>query len=856
MQFNKLNTKKFAILLFALILSANTYCLGNNEQIKETDAIRSTLAGIEDKNSDKFYKYRQKLLKFTEQNRIDYSSKARLADVSRLINERKFDIAVFELKQLIEEHYQTSKCYEFLGDICLKIGKPLKRAGHYYNLALNEDKKNYMASFKLAGLYFQENKTTPGITYLSSAVDDCNNTEFLNYMLQYIKNKVNIEDKYEANNIYEILGRIYLKLNRKNDAIEAFKTALKLNPEDIFLKYYLGDLLYCDNDDKNAIVLYDSILNENPEDTAIRTSKAKALASAGNLLEAEKEYKKILRENPRSKQAKYGLYKLYERKENPEKIIEKINGYSQGFVATRQDILDFARFLKSMGDIQASNNYISYLNRREQEERERIEAKQKLIQEENLRRERALQEKAELERLAKLQKQEEEQRIARQKQEEFKKLQQEKIRQEQLRQEQLKQEQLKQERLKKEAELKKQEEIRRAELIKEQQKKEQAERLKKAQEEANAEKERIQQEKLRQERLKKEAELKKQEQIRQERLRKEQIRQEQIKQEALKKQEEEQKRIEAEKQRQAELKRIQDEEKAKKELQLKKEKEEKLQEKLRQEQLKREKLQKEAELKKQAELEKKKAEEIKKQKEYEEKTIVQERQKAQKKDINKYNQLDAEIKKYMATEPKDAKTYIAIANTYKMLEMPTSAIKYYKEAQKLDAANSDIYYNLGLTYMELNSFVTSKANLTKAINLDKDNTKAKNLLGFVNQKLITQILNNSYAKYEAKDYISAFEILDNGIKEYPKHGQLYYYRALVYDKMNRNAAQIIDLQKAIELDPGYYMAYYQLGLAYEKINDEKSALVAYEKFLSTEPEEKDLVEEVQKKVITLGAKYY
>ena len=304
------------------------------------------------------------------------------------------------------------------------------------------------------------------------------------------------------------------------------------------------------------------------------------------------------------------------------------------------------------------------------------------------------------------------------------------------------------------------------------------------------------------------------------------------------------------------MKRIQDEEKAKKELQLKKEKEEKLQEKLRQEQLKREKLQKEAELKKQAELEKKKAEEIKKQKEYEEKTIVQERQKAQKKDINKYNQLDAEIKKYMATEPKDAKTYIAIANTYKMLEMPTSAIKYYKEAQKLDAANSDIYYNLGLTYMELNSFVTSKANLTKAINLDKDNTKAKNLLGFVNQKLITQILNNSYAKYEAKDYISAFEILDNGIKEYPKHGQLYYYRALVYDKMNRNAAQIIDLQKAIELDPGYYMAYYQLGLAYEKINDEKSALVAYEKFLSTEPEEKDLVEEVQKKVITLGAKYY
>ena len=34
------------------------------------------------------------------------------------------------------------------------------------------------------------------------------------------------------------------------------------------------------------------------------------------------------------------------------------------------------------------------------------------------------------------------------------------------------------------------------------------------------------------------------------------------------------------------------------------------------------------------------------------------------------------------------------------------------------------------------------------------------------------------------------------------------------------------------------------------------ALVAYEKFLSIEPDEKELTEEIQKKVIDLGAKYY
>ena len=66
----------------------------------------------------------------------------------------------------------------------------------------------------------------------------------------------------------------------------------------------------------------------------------------------------------------------------------------------------------------------------------------------------------------------------------------------------------------------------------------------------------------------------------------------------------------------------------------------------------------------------------------------------------------------------------------------------------------------------------------------------------------------------------------------------------------------MDLQKAIELDPSYYMAYYQLGYAYEKIKDERNALVAWERFLSIEPEEKDLIKEIEQKVLLLEKKYY
>ena len=104
--------------------------------------------------------------------------------------------------------------------------------------------------------------------------------------------------------------------------------------------------------------------------------------------------------------------------------------------------------------------------------------------------------------------------------------------------------------------------------------------------------------------------------------------------------------------------------------------------------------------------------------------------------------------------------------------------------------------------------------------------------------------------------MSAYEVLEKEIKNYPQHSQLFYYRALTCIGLERNAAAIIDLQKAIEFDPSNYMAYYQLGQTYEKIGDERSALVAYERFLSIEPDEKELIDEIQQKVIDLGAKYY
>lgn len=282
-------------------------------------------------------------------------------------------------------------------------------------------------------------------------------------------------------------------------------------------------------------------------------------------------------------------------------------------------------------------------------------------------------------------------------------------------------------------------------------------------------------------------------------------------------------------------------------------------ERLKQEKLRQEKIEKDRIAKEKIEKEKIRQAKLKSEKEkklLEQKAIEMEHKKAIAKDPKKHQELTKTVQKYLAINPKTTDIYIAIANTYKQMNEPTTALKYLNEAKKQDAANSEIYYNIGLLNFEQNKLKEAKNNLVKAINLDTENMKAKNLLAFVNQGIVTRIVNDAFSKYEAKDYIKAYEILDSGIKEYPKTAQLYFYRGLVYTQMNRNAAAIYDFQKSIELDPAYYMAYYHLGKTYEKIKDERNALMAYERFLSIEPDEKELIDEIEKKVVSLGVKYY
>jgi len=673
-------------------------------------------------------------------NLNSYSNDENFKKIELLISEKKYNLAKKSLNDLIQNSYETAYSYELLGDIYLSCDRNFDKALDFYLLSYNSVNYSSDIFYKIAKIYLIKKDNVNALNYLKKTVEVSNSRSQLEKISEILLYNFQSQSKFDENMMYELLGNIYIKLGKKQEAYSAFNKAMHANPSDVYLKYYIGNLFF--NDDKNyaALTVYNSILNDFPNDSQIKLMKAETYLKDGNLLYANKEYLAVLKENPNSIQAQYGIYKIYDKKLTPDKILMKINANNTNYKPTKASYYNLANLLKSLNDIEASERILKYIDKIYPKENKQITNIDLKNQKENT------------------------------------------------------QQKIQKTNTVSNVDLKKQNNLNNIS-------KNISDNKNQKKSVNNASNKNATSVKL----LQNNNSLKNKTVVSKENEKKSQI-----------------KKIENEKV-----------------LKEKKEKEEK--------EALANKLENEKKLK-----EKKEKEE----KDYIDKMIIQEEKNAVNKNPKKYKEYKQQIDKYLNASPKTEQNYIAAANTYKIIPMHYAALKYYKEAMKLNPTNSDIYYDIGLTYLELNQLEKSKLNLEKSVNLDKDNQKAINLLAFVNQKIVTGIINNAYAKFEKTQYVDAMLILDDGVKRFNKNAQIYYYRALVYDAMNRNAASILDLQKTIEFDPAYYMAYYQLGKMYEKIHDEKNALISYERFLSTEPDEKDLVEEVQKKVINLGKKYY
>ena len=211
---------------------------------------------------------------------------------------------------------------------------------------------------------------------------------------------------------------------------------------------------------------------------------------------------------------------------------------------------------------------------------------------------------------------------------------------------------------------------------------------------------------------------------------------------------------------------------------------------------------------------------------------------------------------YSQIEPKTAETYEAVANCYRQLADFKNAIINYNKSVEINPENSEVYYALGVTYLEANNTDKAKEMFTKSLEKDERNIKSKKMLAFIEQKEIIKSLDLAYEFYEKKDYASALRYLDSAVQTFPNDAKVYYYRGLTRSELGDYKGAVEDLKETVAIDRTYIVAYYKLGEFLEKLNKEKEAMFMYEKYLGAETLDPELAKKAQQKVIQLGEKYY
>lgn len=207
---------------------------------------------------------------------------------------------------------------------------------------------------------------------------------------------------------------------------------------------------------------------------------------------------------------------------------------------------------------------------------------------------------------------------------------------------------------------------------------------------------------------------------------------------------------------------------------------------------------------------------------------------------NAYNAGDFQkaLGAYQAIQPPSFDSLSGIAACYKALNNDSQALEYYKKAFDLKP-NSDVAYYIGVLYSEKENWVSSKTYLKKALTINPNNAKAKDLLGTVSEQVNIKLVDDAIAVYDKGDYVKASALFNQILLSDPKNSYALYYRGLISDNGKKYLAAINDYKKAIQYNSELTIIYYLLAIDYDSLSQFKSALINYKKYVSLTTENND-----------------
>lgn len=205
---------------------------------------------------------------------------------------------------------------------------------------------------------------------------------------------------------------------------------------------------------------------------------------------------------------------------------------------------------------------------------------------------------------------------------------------------------------------------------------------------------------------------------------------------------------------------------------------------------------------------------------------------------------------YQSVQPPTFDSLNGIAACYKALNNDVQAIEYYKKALAVHQ-DSDVAYYIGVLYSEKEDWSNSKIYVKKALAINPNNTKAKDLLGSVVEQANIKIVDNAIDLYDKGKYPESLKLLNQVLVEEPKNAYALYYRGLIYDVDKKYTLAIADYKKAILYKSDLCIIYYLLALDYEGLSQFKNALIHYKKYVSKTTEANDYKKYAESRISAL-----
>lgn len=206
---------------------------------------------------------------------------------------------------------------------------------------------------------------------------------------------------------------------------------------------------------------------------------------------------------------------------------------------------------------------------------------------------------------------------------------------------------------------------------------------------------------------------------------------------------------------------------------------------------------------------------------------------------------------YQAILPQNYDTMVGAAACYKGLNQDDKALELYKKAFQNKSTDSDVAYYIGVLYSEKENWEDSKYYLKKALALNKNNAKAKDLYDTVLEQADIKLVDKAIDLYDKKDYTKSQKLLNEVIATNAKNAYAYYYRGLISDAQKRYQAALIDYKKAMQFSPDLTVINYLIALDYDALLQYKNALFYYKKFVTLTKEDNEYKNYAQSRIKAL-----